>query len=281
MISLNLLVVLLTVLFVPYQSFSLKQRILLFIALFVIMLGIAHYRKGEMFEGFDNTEAIQNLASMYNSGTITASNLNITGNLTVGGTSNMNGATNMSGSTNISNLTAGTASITGNATIGGTTTMNDDLTLNAVYGTWGSRIKMYGTYEGTQLPTPAVIESRYGWDPAAGGTDTYVEGTNAQQNRNIPRIVLQDTDLHLSSEFHQSPAPSQANNPGLGGRFILTQPSAFTATGSIGSVVGATGQGWTGSTGANNTFMSMDRNATFVGTGSVTNGVQMAIVPTH
>jgi hypothetical protein len=58
-----------------------------------------------------DTEAIQNLASAYQNGTLTATNLNLTGNLTVTGESTMTGTIN---STNISN--SGNITNTGNLT---------------------------------------------------------------------------------------------------------------------------------------------------------------------
>jgi hypothetical protein len=65
-------------------------------------------------EHFD-TEAIQNLSSMFQNGTLTATNLNLTGNLSVGGTANVKGSTTLQGGANITN---------GGLTVAGTTTIN-------------------------------------------------------------------------------------------------------------------------------------------------------------
>lgn len=96
------------------------------------------FHNNNVNEHMTSDEAIQNLATMYNSGTLTATNMNITGDLTVNGKSLLNGETTVNGI-----LTAGAnttfnsdikikknVSIENNLDITGKTIMNSNLELN-------------------------------------------------------------------------------------------------------------------------------------------------------
>ena len=82
-----------------------------------------------------NNEALQNLATAYNSGSMTVTNLTVTGDATVSGNATVGGLTKLK-NTQINGTTTGTGdanfstiTTTGNATIGGTTTSTGKLTV--------------------------------------------------------------------------------------------------------------------------------------------------------
>lgn len=99
-------------------------------------------------EGFTNDEAIQNIASVYNTGTMTVTNSNVTSVLTaktaaVQGDLNVTGASNLTGkltsaNAQINNLTAPIANITtlnvtGNANTTGNLLVNGTLKSNGIF----------------------------------------------------------------------------------------------------------------------------------------------------
>jgi hypothetical protein len=124
---------LLLLLGISYYFYSKKATdSLIIISALILYIIIFHLNEiNEIKEHIDGTigvstnEAIQNLASMYNSGTLKATNLELVGDLKVGGKTVLSGNVTLDGATQVKN-----ANITGDLTVGGKTTMNSNLILN-------------------------------------------------------------------------------------------------------------------------------------------------------
>lgn len=130
----NIFIICLLVCALHFYNKNLKNNLIL-VCLFGLYFVLFY---NNIDEHMTSDEAVQNLASMYNSGTLTATNVNITGNLTVNGKSVLAGETSVNGqlTTNSNSIFNSdvrmkkNVSIDNNLDITGKTTMNSNLELN-------------------------------------------------------------------------------------------------------------------------------------------------------
>jgi len=74
---------------------------------------IVLYNNNVDSEHLTPTEAVANIASLYNNGTLTSTNMNVTDTLTVSGNTSISGTTSVGGNTSVT----GTLNVTGNTTL--------------------------------------------------------------------------------------------------------------------------------------------------------------------
>lgn len=204
--------------FMPTHLYSLKTKLAVFL-MFLIILAIV-YSQNKHIEKFSlssaeeeelskllyDREAVQNIASVYNNGTLTVDNivatgnLSVTGNTTIGGTTAISGATStgtlqVNGNSNISGneIVQGTGLVNGTMQINGLTTMNGNLAMYPADG-WASSIMMYGKYGGNNL-NPVVLQSSYNPN---GNT------------RTVPTLQVSPS---VSTNIFELWGPNAGNNP--------------------------------------------------------------------
>lgn len=115
--------------------------IFIFIILILILclMYLGPCKQNELMTNISVTdnEALQNLAAMLNTGTITIDNINVTKNLTVGGNSNLDGPLNVNQDLKVT----GNTDTSKNLTVGGNVTATGDGTFgNAFVGRWQGNV---------------------------------------------------------------------------------------------------------------------------------------------
>lgn len=90
-----------------YFYYNKNTELLIIIALLILMYLEKYTSKSIDIEHFDSNEAVQNLASMYNSDKITVKNLEVTGDVNIKGNTNITGNTTLTGNANITKAIIG------------------------------------------------------------------------------------------------------------------------------------------------------------------------------
>jgi len=185
-----------------YKECDIKLKYILYsfcAVLFINQLkNLKDKNNGEHFNASESNEALQNLASLYNSGNFTVSNLTVTGNLDVKGDTTLegktgllkdlsvNGASTLSGITNHNNITTDNIITTGVINV---TNIDDKLQKWGIYN-------MNGILRINPTGAPVSVDTSY---------------TNNKSNPNVIRTAWTGQDGANRAEVGTS-APANGNN---------------------------------------------------------------------
>lgn len=189
-------------LFVPIGSYQITTKIIILIALLAMYYFIHHKKTKEGFsehmttqDSEQDSEAIKNVASLYNTGQMTVNNLTATNSINTSGALQCNSLT--IGNNALTVDSNGNLVVNGTMIVNGTASINNDLHVYPVDNgaTNGhANIVLHPTYIGNPVG-PITISSSYGYDNGGSPTPSRSERPRLQILRGPGGMPASEEDM--------------------------------------------------------------------------------------